>query len=149
MDLPSIAEQTERPYVSTGHLPEAETVRKLVSDAHRRFKSNADGQNSHVYPALARIPNDLFGICVVGTSGRVYAAGDVEHEFSIMSVSKPFAFAPVCETIGPEEARRARKHGGAPTRIEDWTTADGRSRIAGGDTGRAASELSTGGNSER
>ncbi len=147
MDLPSIAEQTARPYVSTGHLPEAETVRKLVSDAHRRFKSNTDGQNSHVYPALARVPNDVFGICV-GASGRVYAAGDVEHEFSIMSVSKPFVFAPVCEAIGPE-ARRAREHGGAPARIEDWIAADGRSRIAGGHTGRAASELSTGGNSER
>jgi glutaminase len=98
MDLPSIAEPAERPYVSTGHLPEAEAVQKLVSDAHRRFKSQ-------VYPALARVPIDLFGICVVGTSGRVYAAGDVEHEFSIMSVSKPFVFALVCETIGPEQAR--------------------------------------------
>ena len=34
MDLPSIAEQAERPYISTGHLPEAEMVQKLVSDAH-------------------------------------------------------------------------------------------------------------------
>jgi glutaminase len=76
-----------------------------VSDAHRLFKSNTDGQNSQVYPALARVPSELFGVCVVGTSGRVYGAGDIEYEFSIMSVSKPFAFALVCETIGPEEAR--------------------------------------------
>jgi glutaminase len=86
-------------------LPEAETVRTLVSDAHRRFKSNTDGQNSQVYPALARVPRDLFGVCVVGTSGSVYAAGDTDHEFSIMSVSKPFVFALICEAIGPEEAR--------------------------------------------
>jgi glutaminase len=105
MDSPSIAQQTEHPYISTGHLPEPETVQKLVSDAHRRFKSNSDGQNSQVYPALASVPSDLFGVCVVGTSGRVYGAGDIEYEFSIMSVSKPFVFALVCETIGPEEAR--------------------------------------------
>src|ERR1700742_2589331 len=105
MDSPAVAEQTERPYVSTGHLPEAEAVQKLVSDAHRRFKSNTDGQNSQVYPALACVPSDLFGICVVGTSGSVYGAGDIEYEFSIMSVSKPFVFALVCETIGPEVAR--------------------------------------------
>ena len=105
MDFPSIAEQTDRPYISTGHLPEPEMVQRLVSDAHQRFKSNGDGQNSQVYPALARVPRELFGICVVGTSGRVYEAGDTEHEFSIMSVSKPFVFALVCETIGPEEAR--------------------------------------------
>jgi glutaminase len=105
MGSPSVAEQTERPYISTGHLPEAETVQKLVSDAHRRFKLNTDGKNSQVYPALARVPSDLFGVCVVGTSGSVYGAGDIEHEFSIMSVSKPFVFALVCETIGPEGAR--------------------------------------------
>jgi glutaminase len=105
MDLPSIAEQADRSHVSTGHLPEAETVQKLVSDAHRPFKSNTDGQNSQVYPALAKVPRDLFGVCVVGTSGSVDAAGDIDHEFSIMSVSKPFVLALVCETIGPEEAR--------------------------------------------
>ncbi|MBR1146074.1 glutaminase A [Bradyrhizobium sp. AUGA SZCCT0431] len=105
MDSPSITAQAERPYVSTGHLPEPEMVQELVSEAQRRFKSNTDGQNSQVYPALARIPSDLFGVCVVGTSGRVYAAGDTDYEFSIMSVSKPFVFALVCETVGPEEAR--------------------------------------------
>ena len=105
MGWPSISEQAERPYVSTGHLPEPELVQRLVSDVHRRFKSNGEGQNSQVYPALARVPSDLFGVCVVGTSGRIYEAGDTGYEFSIMSVSKPFVFALVCETIGPEEAR--------------------------------------------
>ncbi len=57
-------------------------------------------------PALARVPRDLFGICIVNTNGHVYGAGDIDHEFSIMSVSKPFVFALVCETIGPEEARK-------------------------------------------
>jgi len=105
MDLPSVAETTGRPYISTGHLPEPEMVHKLVSDAHQRFKSNNDGENSQVYPALARVPSELFGVCVVGTNGRVFGAGDIEHQFSIMSVSKPFVFALVCEVIGPEEAR--------------------------------------------
>lgn len=105
MDLPSVAEE-ERPYVSTGHLPGHEHVQRLVDDAHKRFKSNKDGENSQVYPALARVPRDLFGICIVSTNGRVYGAGDIDHEFSIMSVSKPFVFALICETIGPEEARK-------------------------------------------
>ena len=100
---PSIAEQAERPYISTGHLPDAEMVPELVSQAH--LKSNSDGNNSQVSPALARVPSELFGVCVAGTSGRIYGAGDIEHEFSIMSVSKPFVFALVCEAIGPEEAR--------------------------------------------
>jgi glutaminase len=93
-------------YVSTGHLPPPERVRALVDEAHECFKNVTEGKNSEVYPALARVPSGLFGICVVGTSGNVYAVGDAEHEFSIMSVSKPFVFALVCQAIGPEEARR-------------------------------------------
>ena len=98
-------ETTNDAYVSTGHLPSPERVRALVNDAYERFKSNRDGENSKVYPALARVPSDLFGICVVGTSGNVHAAGAAEHEFTIMSVSKPFLFALVCEAVGVQAVR--------------------------------------------
>jgi len=92
-------------YISTGHLPSPEQIQALVAEAHARFKSDTDGKNSQVYPALADVPSDLFGVCVVGTSGNVYAVGDTDHEFSIMSVSKPFVFALICEVIGAEQAR--------------------------------------------
>jgi glutaminase len=52
------------------------------------------------------VPAELFGICAVGTSGSVYAAGDAGHGFAIMSVAKPFVFALVCQALGPEEVRR-------------------------------------------
>jgi glutaminase len=107
MNTPSDGDAPAEPsYVSTGHLPAAEVVRALVNEAHERYRSVAEGKNSEVYPALARVQSELFGICVVGTSGNVHAVGDAEHEFSIMSVSKPFAFALVCQAIGHEEARR-------------------------------------------
>ncbi|MCP4620318.1 MAG: glutaminase A [Bradyrhizobium sp.] len=93
-------------YVSTGHLPAAPEVVALIDEAYARYKSNTDGKNSQVYPALAEVPSDLFGICVVGTDGAVYAVGAAEHEFSIMSVSKPFIFALVCQALGPEQARQ-------------------------------------------
>jgi glutaminase len=48
-------------YVSTGHLPAPEQVRALVDEAYETYKSVADGKNSEVYPALARVPSDLFG----------------------------------------------------------------------------------------
>ena len=59
-----------------------------------------------MYPALARVPRDLFGVSVVGTTGNVYEAGDAAREFRIMSVSKPFVFALVCQILGPEEVRK-------------------------------------------
>lgn len=106
MDVRTPPEKQADPfYISTGHLPLPDQVRSLVSDAHARFQSNTDGQNSQVYPALARVPSHLFGVCVVGTSGGIYAVGDTDYEFSIMSVSKPFLFALVCEVIGPAAAR--------------------------------------------
>jgi glutaminase len=92
-------------YVSTGHLPSPADVQALVTEAHERFGADNGGRNSQVYPALAAAPSDTFGICMVGTNGNVYAVGDAETEFSIMSVSKPFVFALVCETLGPEAAR--------------------------------------------
>ena len=91
--------------ISTGHLPSPEVVRSLVAEAHQLYQPNSDGQNSQVYPALARVPSSLLGICVVGTSGSVYSAGDAEYPFSIMSVSKPFVFALVCQHLGAQEAR--------------------------------------------
>ena len=41
-----------------------------------RFRTNSDGKTSDVYPALADVPQDLFGLCVAGTSGAIYASGD-------------------------------------------------------------------------
>ena len=77
-----------------------------MDEAHERYGSDDRGETSSVYPALARVPRELFGICVVATSGDECAAGDAEVEFAIMSVAKPFVFALVCQSLGPDEIRR-------------------------------------------
>ena len=92
-------------YVSTGHLPSPQQIQNLVARAYERFQSNRDGANSNVYPALERVSSSLFGVCIAATSGNLYAAGDSEYEFAIMSVSKPFVFALVCQSIGATAAR--------------------------------------------
>ena len=40
-----------------------------MDEAYRRYRPEAGGANSATYPALARVPGDLFGICLAGTSG--------------------------------------------------------------------------------
>jgi len=94
------------PYVSTGALPPTERVRALVAEAYDRYRGNTRGETSKVYPALARVEPTLFGVCIAGTDGSLYAAGDAKTEFTIMSVAKPFVFALVCSVIGPAELRR-------------------------------------------
>jgi glutaminase len=93
-------------YISTGHLPSPRQVQAAVDGAHQMYRSEARGETSQTYPALARVPGHLFGICVAGINGSVWRAGDTGHEFAIMSVAKPFVFALVCEAVGDEQARQ-------------------------------------------
>jgi glutaminase len=93
-------------YVSTGELPSPEQVRRSLEDAYQRFRTVTDGERSRVYPALARVPAQLFGICAAGARGGLFGVGDADAGFTVMSVAKPFVFALVCATLGPEELRR-------------------------------------------
>jgi glutaminase len=93
------------PYISTGHLPPAPEVQTMVHEAHRLYDTDTAGRNSEVYPALAAMPPNLFGVCIADVTGNVFAAGDTDAPFTIMSVSKPLVFALVCEAIGPAAAR--------------------------------------------
>ncbi len=91
--------------ISTGHLPDPARVQSFVDEAHTRFAPNADGSNADYIPALASVPSHLFGICLAGTGGGRYEAGDTDYPFTIQSISKPFVFALICQAIGEEEAR--------------------------------------------
>jgi glutaminase len=77
----------------------------VVDEAYQRYRSHTDGENSRVYPALARVDRNLFGVALASIDGRVFASGDTECEFPIMSVSKPFVFALVCAELGPQRVR--------------------------------------------
>ena len=100
-------EQEQPPvgYVSTGRLPPPDQVQHMVDDAYQQYRSHAGGEISRVYPALASVNGDLFGIALAGISGDVFARGDTEHAFTIMSISKPFVFALVCAHLGPRKLR--------------------------------------------
>ena len=80
-------------------------IRRLVTEAYERYRGNDSGRVADYIPVLAEASPDLFGIAVVGAWGRSFEIGDVEARFSIQSVSKPFVFALVCDTLGYEEAR--------------------------------------------
>jgi glutaminase len=93
-------------FVSTGALPGSTRVAALVDEAHARFAGDRQGACSTVYPALAIVPPDLFGVCAVSADNQVHAVGDADVEFTLMSVAKPFVFALLCDALGVGEARR-------------------------------------------
>lgn len=92
-------------YISTGELPRPPAVAHLVDDAHRMFRDVDDGTVSDVYPALARVDPDSFGLCVASSDGTTYEAGDSRVPFPVMSVAKPLVFALVCQQVGTDTVR--------------------------------------------
>lgn len=100
-----LEESPHQQAVSTGRMPEPAAVVALVEEAHRRYAPVAEGQVADYIPALAKAEPGLFGICVAGVDGGVFAVGDAERPFSIQSMSKPFVFALVCQALGGGQAR--------------------------------------------
>lgn len=93
------------PVVSTGSLPPPELVGELLHEAYEKYRLVDEGRVADYIPALACASPGLFGLSIVGASGATYTAGDVDHAFSIQSVSKPFVFSLVCQAIGHDAAR--------------------------------------------
>jgi glutaminase len=75
-------------------------VQRLLAEAYGQVGGVSGGEVSTVYPALARVSADLFGICVVGVNGAMFAVGDADHPFALMSVAKPFVLALMVEQFG-------------------------------------------------
>lgn len=103
------SERAERPgnrvFVSTGHLPGREFVSNAIASAYQRYQDVTDGEVSNVYPVLATVNPDLFGISLISSHGEHWDFGDALHEFTIQSISKPFVFALMCQELGREQLR--------------------------------------------
>lgn len=82
-----------------------QNLEQLIADIYLTLLQDKEGEVSSVYPALERVDPSLFGICIRGVDGSEYAIGDVETDFTIMSISKPYIFALVCQATGPQIAR--------------------------------------------
>jgi glutaminase len=140
------------PYVSTSHLPSARQVQATVDEAYQLYRTEASGAASQTYPALARVPGHLFGICVAGVDGGLFRAGNSQHEFTIMSVAKPFVFALVCQALGAEPVRQKLGVNATGLAFDSLTfverSADGRSNPMVNAGAIAAASLAPGGSLE-
>jgi len=80
--------------------PSTDDLQKIVDEAWAKFKDVTEGKNADYIPILATVPSELFGIAIVTADGRTITAGDVDHTFSIQSISKPFTMALVAGEQG-------------------------------------------------
>jgi glutaminase len=96
------------------NIPSAQVLKRVVDEAHARFKDVKDGAPADYIPELAKVPAELFGVAIVTARGDVYTAGDVGYAFTIQSVSKPFTAALVMQDYGSADIIR-EKIGVEPT----------------------------------
>lgn len=99
--------------VSSPESPSAETLQRLVDEAHAKFKDDNSGKNADYIPYLASVPSELFGVAIATADGRVFVAGDVGYSFAIESCSKAFTLAQIIQESGEEEV--LKKIGVEPT----------------------------------
>jgi glutaminase len=80
--------------------PRKAEIDAALAAAHAKYKGLQEGKNADYIPALAKVPSSLFGIVLVTVDGQVHAVGDVDHRFSIQSISKVFTLAEVLQERG-------------------------------------------------
>ena len=97
----AISVSAQRGATGTAAEPQA-----AVNSAYNEFKSLTEGKNADYIPALAKVNPNLFGIALVTTDGKVYAAGDTNTEVSIQSISKVFTMAQVIQEQGLESVEK-------------------------------------------
>ena len=93
--------------------PTEQAYNAIVKQAYDNFKADTGGKNADYIPALAQVDSKLYGIAIVTTDGRIYKIGDVDHPFSIQSISKVFTLALAMEEQGADEV--FKKIGSEPT----------------------------------
>lgn len=93
--------------------PTKQQIQAVIDDAYAQFKTNTEGKNADYIPALAQVDPKLFGIVVISTDNQMASAGDIDHAFSIQSISKVFSLALAMEELGSDEV--FAKIGSEPT----------------------------------
>src|SRR3712207_2940706 len=78
---------------------------RYLSQIIERFRGRRDGKPADYIPALAEVDPDLFAVAIVTVDGEVIEAGDVDAEFTLQSMSKPFSYGLALETVGRAAVR--------------------------------------------
>jgi glutaminase len=100
---------TQRSPVAPSH----EQVQAVVNEAYEKFKGDTGGKNADYIPALAQVDSKLYGVVAISTDGQIVSDGDIDHPFSIQSISKVFSLALAMNELGPDEV--FAKIGSEPT----------------------------------
>ncbi|WP_127482759.1 glutaminase A [Microbacterium oxydans] len=97
--------QSDSDSISTGSLPEAAIVERMMQKTYDMYADLSDGAVASYIPRLAEADPRWFGLTLASTTGSTFSSGDSQQEFSIQSIAKAFVYALVCEALGQDEMR--------------------------------------------
>jgi glutaminase len=92
-------------------MPGISEVQDTVQSIYEKYKSVDAGAVATYIPELSKANPDQFGICLATADGHLFHAGDREHEFTIQSICKPFAFQLAVGGVEQGESVGARRSG--------------------------------------
>jgi glutaminase len=75
-------------------------VEGYLRQLHGKYAAVRDGEVATYIPELGKADPESFGIALTTTDGQVYEAGDTRQQFTIQSISKPFAYGLALEDNG-------------------------------------------------
>lgn len=73
-----------------------------LQEVLQNCSADTSGQVADYIPELARADPDRRALALATVDGSEYSTGDDEHQFTIQSISKPFAYALAIDDIGLE-----------------------------------------------
>ncbi|HIW90998.1 MAG TPA: glutaminase [Candidatus Corynebacterium avicola] len=76
-----------------------------LSEILDRVRDDDSGEVADYIPELATADPNPLAVALCTTQGRIYSAGDDEHEFTIQSISKPFVYAVALQECGVATVR--------------------------------------------
>jgi glutaminase len=78
-------------------------IADIVQRVHKKYQHHDEGEVATYIPELSKADPAHFGICLATVDGQIFHAGDWQHEFTIQSMCKPFAFQMALEEFGRDE----------------------------------------------
>lgn len=90
-----------RPLLLSGNMDSL--VEDYLSDILDRVRDEDSGAVADYIPELAKADPTPLAVAMCTTRGVIYSVGDDEREFTVQSISKPFAYAAALQDCGVEK----------------------------------------------
>lgn len=78
-------------------------ILQIITELYEKYKDLDAGTLPTYIPELSRVNPKNFAISVTTIDGQKYSVGDVDEQFTIQSIVKPFLYGVALEQIGSEK----------------------------------------------